>query len=439
MSRSLQGAFDKTLLRLAGESGGRFLLGVSGGIDSMCMAALFKGSRLQPEFAVAHVNFSLRGEESDGDEAFVREWAAANGVQFFTTRFDTRSYAAGKGISIEMAARELRYKWFGTMLAEHGFDYLAVAHNRNDAAETMYLNLLRGTGIRGIAGMKELSGKTMRPMLNFSREEIEEFAYRNGILHREDATNSDSRFVRNRIRNEVFPQFAAINPSFLETSSREMAHFAEIEAVLDEVFEQKKARLTCWDGDAFCIDIEKLGEESQPRYWLFRLLQLFGFSEDMITRMETSLEGQSGKTFFSSTHKAIRDRRYLKIYPLADSDPVQVDISVFDIGEDFDPRSKDGSILFVDADKVSLPLNCRRWQAADRFRPFGMNGFRKLSDFFSDLKLDLEQKQRQTVVTTLDADGCEQIVCIAGLRTDDRYKVTAETKRVVRISCRAQK
>ena len=439
MSRSLQGAFDKTLLRLTGEAGGRFLLGVSGGVDSMCMAALFKCSRLQPEFAVAHVNFALRGEDSDGDEAFVREWASANGIEFFSTRFDTRSYAAEKGISIEMAARELRYKWFGTLLAEHGFDYLTVAHNRNDAAETMYLNLLRGTGIRGIAGMKELSGRTMRPLLNFTREEIEEFATRNGILHREDATNSDSRFVRNRIRNEVFPQFAKINPSFLETSSREMAHFAEIEAVLDEVFEQKKEQLTHTDGDAFCIDIEKLSEERQPRYWLFRLLQMSGFSEDMITRMETALDGQSGKTFFSSTHKAIRDRRYLKIYPLAENDPVQVDISVFDISEGFDPRSKDGSILFVDADKVTLPLNCRRWQEADRFRPFGMKGFRKLSDFFGDLKLDLEQKQRQTVITTVDSEGSEQIVCIAGLRIDDRYRITEKTKRVVRISCRVRK
>ena len=303
----------------------------------------------------------------------------------------------------------------------------------------MYLNLLRGTGIRGIAGMKELSGKIMRPMLAFTREEIEEFARENAILHREDITNWDSRFARNRIRNEVFPQFAQINPSFLETSSREMAHFAEIEAVLDELFEQKKARLSRNEDDAFCIDIAKLAEESQQRYWLFRLLQPFGFNEDVLADILVSLEGQSGKSFFSSTHKLIRDRQFLKVYPLADTDPVQVDISVFDIGKDFDPRSKDGSILFVDADKVSLPLSCRRWQAADRFRPFGMKGFRKLSDFFTDLKLDLEQKQRQTVITTLDAQGCEQIVCIAGLRIDDRYRVTSATKRIVRISCRVQR
>jgi tRNA(Ile)-lysidine synthase len=439
MSRSLQGTFDKTLLRLAGETGGRFLLGVSGGIDSMCMAELFKGSSLHPGFAIAHVNFSLRGEDSDGDETFVRDWAASNGVEFFTTRFDTRAYAEEKGISIEMAARELRYGWFGSILDEHGFDWLAVAHNRNDAAETMYLNLLRGTGIRGIAGMKELSGRIMRPLLSFTREQIKEFAVQNGIPHREDATNADSRFARNRIRNEVFPQFARINPAFLETSSREMTHFAEIEAVLDELFEQKKARLARSEGDAFCIDIERLESENQPRYWLFRLLQPFGFSEDILARMETALEGQSGKTFFSATHKAIRDRQYIKIYPIADSDPGQVDIAVFDIPEGFDPRSKDGSVLYIDADKVNLPLACRRWQPADRFRPFGMKGFRKLSDFFTDLKLDLEQKQRQTVVTTLDNEGFEQIVCIAGLRTDDRYRITSETKRVVRISCRARK
>lgn len=439
MPRSLQGEFDKTLLRLAGEDGGRFLLGVSGGIDSMCLAELFKGSRLHPEFAVAHVNFSLRGEDSDGDEAFVRDWAEANGIEFYTTRFDTRAYALKKGISIEMAARELRYEWFGALLDEKGFDWLAIAHNRNDAAETMYLNLLRGTGIRGISGMKELSGRIIRPMLAFTRRQIEDFTLENRINHRDDATNGDSSFARNRIRNEIFPQFAKINPSFIDTSSREMAHFAETEAVLEELLEQKKELLTTRDGDAFCIDIDRLGGESHPHYWLFRLLQPYGFSDDILHRIEAALEGQSGKTFFSSTHKAIRDRQFLKVYPLADNDPVQVDLSVLDIWDGFSPVSKDGSVLFVDADKVNFPLECRRWQAADRFRPFGMKGFRKLSDFFTDLKLDLEQKQRQTVITTIDSQGEEQIVCIAGLRIDDRYRVTPDTKRVVRISCRVQK
>lgn len=439
MSRSLQGDFDKTLRRLAGEDGGRFLLGVSGGVDSMCMAELFRCSRLHPEFAIAHVNFSLRGEDSDGDEAFVRDWAAAAGIVFFTKRFDTRSYAADKGISIEMAARELRYAWFSELLHEHGFDWLAVAHNLNDAAETMYLNLLRGTGIRGIAGMKEVSGTTMRPLLAFPRQQIEDFARKNGIMHREDATNADSSFARNRIRGEVFPQFAMINPSFLGTTAREMAHFADIEAVLDDLLEQKKAQLTFRDGDAFCINIGRLTAEKQPGYWLFRLLQPFGFNEDILDRMENALEGQSGKTFFSSSHKVVRDREFLKVYPLDATVPVQVDICVADIWEGFDPRRTDDGVLFVDADKVRMPLVCRRWQPADRFRPFGMKGFRKLSDFFTDLKLDVEQKQRQTVVTTTDSEGNEQIVCIAGLRTDDRYRVTETTKRVVRISCRVQR
>ena len=439
MSRSLQGDFDKTLQRLAPERGCRFLLGVSGGVDSMCMAELFRRSRLHPEFAIAHVNFSLRGEDSDGDEAFVRDWASANGIEFFTKRFDTRAYAADKGISIEMAARELRYGWFSELLRQHGIDWLAVAHNLNDAVETMYLNLLRGTGIRGIAGMKEASGATIRPLLSFTRQQIEDFSRQNGIAHRDDVTNSDISFARNRIRSEVFPQFARINPSFLETSSREMAHFAQIEALLDELLEQKKARLTSRDGDAFCIDIERLKAESQPGYWLFRLMQPFGFNEDILARMETSLEGQSGKTFYSDSHKAIRDRAFIKIYPICVPVPVQVDISVLDIWEGFNPRSEDGSVLFIDADKVCLPLTCRRWQPADRFRPFGMKGFRKISDFFTDLKLDLEQKQRQSVVTTVDSAGAEQIVCIAGLRIDDRFKVTSKTKRVVKISCRVLK
>ena len=439
MARSLQEDFDRTLLRLAGEHCGRILLGVSGGMDSMCMATLFRGSRLKPEFAVAHVNFSLRGEQSDSDEAFVREWAAANGVEFFSTHFDTGNYAADHGISIEMAARELRYGWFGELLDSRGFDFLAVAHNRNDAVETMYLNLLRGTGIKGISGMKELSGRIMRPLLTFTRSEIEQFSRENGIIHHEDCTNNDNSFVRNRIRNEIFPQFELINPSFLDTSCREMEHFAEASAVLDELLEQKRAELTSSEGGAFLIDIEKLQSGSQPRYWLFRLLQPFGFGDETIGQIEASLEGQSGKTFFSPQYKAIRDRRFLKIYPAAESSPVKVDISVSDIPEAFDPRGGDGSVLYIDADKVNFPLTCRPWQPADRFRPFGMKGFKKLSDYFTDIKLDLEQKKLQTVVTTIDDEGHEQIVCVAGWRIDDRYRITGATRKIARISCRVQK
>ena len=439
MSRSLQDTFDKTLLRLAGGGSYRFLLGVSGGIDSMCMANLFKSSRMQPEFAVAHVNFSLRGADSDGDEAFVRDWATANGITFFSTRFDTIAYSAHNGISIEMAARELRYKWFSALLEEQGFNYIAVAHNKNDAAETMYLNLLRGTGIRGIAGMKEINGSLIRPLLAFSREQIEDYSRRHDIRFRVDATNNNSKINRNRIRNEIFPHFTAINPAFLETTSREIEHFAEVESVLDDLLEQKKKELTTCESDVFCIDIERLSAEHHSHYWLFRFLQPFGFNEDTLARITSAVEGQSGKTFYSSSHKAVRDRKYLKIYPLDDIGSTQVDIKVFDKPAGFNPRSEDSNTLYIDADKVSFPLRCRGWQPADRFRPLGMKGTRKLSDFFTDLKLDVEQKQRQTVVTTAEWDGSEQIVCIAGLRIDDRYKITADTKRIAAISCRVQK
>ena len=417
----------------------RFLLGVSGGIDSMCMASLFHASRLNPEFAVAHVNFALRGEDSDKDEAFVRDWAAANGIRFFSTHFDTASYASDKGISIEMAARELRYEWFDMLRKEQGFDRIAVAHNMNDAAETMYLNLLRGTGIRGIAGMKEVNGAVVRPLLQFSREQIEGHSRKNGIEFRTDVTNGDTTISRNRIRNEVFPHFAMINPSFIETAAREIEHFAEIESVLDGLLEQKKNELVAYESDVFCIDIERLSAEPHMHYWLFRLLQPFGFNEDTVARITSAMDGQSGKTFYSPGHKAVRDRKYLKIYPLDNSGPAQVDISIFDIPAGFNPRTDGSGTLYIDADKVRFPLRSRGWLPADRFRPFGMKGTRKLSDFFSDLKLDVEQKQRQTVVTTVDENGREQIVCIAGLRIDDRYRISADTKRIAAISCRVQK
>ena len=434
----MQDRFDAQLDRLTSSQGRRsgFLLALSGGVDSMTMAHLFLHSPLARgcRLVVAHVNFSLRGAESDADEALVRDWAAAHGLACKVRCFDTESYAAEHGCSIEMAARDLRYGWFRELLAQEQLAYVAVAHHLNDSAETLFLNLLRGTGLRGLSGIRPINGSVIRPMLPFSRDEILAFARTSGIAFREDATNADCRFARNRIRQAVFPEFARINPAFLQNLAGSMKHFAEAQAILDGDFAKRAPAFSHWEGDALTIDRKALLAEPFLHYWLFRSLEPFGFKPTQVDAVEASLvKGHCGSRFYSATHVALRDRAGLKIYPLVrpEKDEPPFCARIAERPTDFDPRSVPAGILCADADKLTLPLQFRRWQSGDRFRPLGMQGFRKLSDFFIDQKLDLEQKARQVVVTTRTPEGRERIVAVAGLRIDDRVRVTEATRTLV--------
>ena len=287
----------------------KVLLAVSGGIDSMCMADMF--GRAGGEFAVAHCNFHLRGEDSDADAELVESWARAHGVRFFRADFDTAAYASEHGISIEMAARELRYAWFARVASENGFDAVAVAHNANDNAETLILNLLRGTGLRGICGMSKerpLSGPVMliRPMLGMTRAEIEEYAVKHGVEYREDRTNAENEAQRNRIRNEVFPEFARINPSFVRTLNADMEHFAQAEAIADEYFREAADKILTDNK----IHVEGLLTLKHWKYVLFRILEPLGFHADTLGAVQKLLEDRAagaegtfaGKRFYSPSH-----------------------------------------------------------------------------------------------------------------------------------------
>lgn len=440
----MQDRFDSALARLTeGCPQCRVLLAVSGGVDSMTMADLFLHSALRLSMAVAHFNFHLRGADSDGDEAHVRDWCRVSGVPFFRQEADTRAYAMERGLSVEMAARELRYGWFASLCREQGFTHLAVAHNLDDRAETMLLHLLRGTGMRGMTGIRAsvpLAGtgevRVIRPLLDFSRREIEAYAVRAGVSFRVDATNADSSIPRNRIRNEVFPQLAQINPSFLQTFREEMRHFGEMDRILDEVFAAGHAEVCSEREGVLCIDIAALRRKGETGWWLFRLLEGYGFNTDQLAQIERSLDAESGRTFLSPTHRLVKDRRELRVYPLgADNPAARLDVRTFAVTPDFDPKQKPNGVLFVDAGKVRLPLSARAPREGDRFRPFGMRGGSKLlSDFFTDLKLDVEQKRREVVVTTCNENGDEVIVAIVGRRIDDRFRVTATTRTVAAIS-----
>jgi tRNA(Ile)-lysidine synthase len=413
----------------------RVLLGVSGGIDSMTLADLFQCFAPCREFAVATVNFRLRGSESDGDAALVRDWCSANGIMLFSTSFDTLGFAASKGISIEMAARELRYSWFDSLLEKEHFDYVAVAHNRNDNCETLMLNLLRGTGLRGACGMKPVSGKVIRPLLDITRYEIAEYASERNVPFREDSTNSDVNFSRNRIRNNVFPEFSKINPSFLASLASDMSHFSDSLDVLEEYFAARSVSLCRREGDTLLISMPELRKEPRPAWWLYRLLDGCNFDEASIPAILASMDSQPGALFSSPTHTLLRDREYFKVVPKSMSGPACVHDaeagSQSAVGIEFVSMlpSELGEVkhpdLFMDAAKVCKPLAFRHWREGDRFRPFGMHsGTRKVSDFLVSRKVDRLEKSEVYVITDMGgADGSERILAVAGLEIDDRFKL----------------
>ena len=469
----------------------RTLLAVSGGIDSMCMADMY--CRAGRDFAVAHCNFHLRGADSDADAQFVEEWARAHGVRFFRADFDTVSHASERGISIEMAARELRYAWFAQIAAEHGFDAVAVAHNANDNAETLILNLLRGTGLRGITGMspdsplcpkaepgtvtsfghfpkvepenttsfgnfpKDDGVRLVRPMLGMTRAEIEGYALEHGIEYREDRTNAENEAQRNRIRNMVFPEFAKINPSFVRTLNSDMEHFAQARAIAEDYFREAESQILSEDGT---IDVDKLLEFKHWKYVLFRLAEPLGFSEKTldtaVALIEERSEGRggtfSGKRFYSPTHvmetsaasitlrKRTEDRQ-------GDSLTVNgpgtytfrgrtVRIEMLDGLAGVSLKQPAGTLI-CDATALPFPFRLRGWQPGDWMRPFGMGGrAKKLSDLFADNKLSLSDKESAVVVDSPAIDGKHDghVAAVAGLRMDEALRVAEGSGKIIRIT-----
>lgn len=426
--------------------GRRYLLGVSGGIDSMCMAALFLRSELHPQFAVAHVNFSLRGEESDGDMASVEEWGHIHGVRVFTRTFDTKAYASENSVSTQMAARELRYGFFKELMDSEGFDFLSIAHNLDDSIETIFLNIARGTGLRGLAGIPVRNGRIIRPLLGVSRAQIRAYVEEEGVSYRDDHTNFESHYARNRVRNIIFPEFRKINPSFLNTVRRDSEYFREASQIIDGVYEGVRSRTCAQDEGVLLIDTRALLTEGHCGYWLNRMLREYGFNSGQVADIVRCMDsGQNGRVFRSGSHELLYGTEKMKVYPLMREEEGELCIDrpgVYDFKGlrfriDFFPKPaafspvSDGSVLYFAADGLNMPLLCRGWRPADRFRPFGMRrGSKKLSDFFTDLKLDRIQKQAQPVL--LDADG--SIVCLPGLRIDDRFKIKTPTTVVAGVS-----
>ncbi len=422
--------------------GDRILLTVSGGIDSVVMAHLMTAAGY--DCGVAHCNFSLRGQESDDDETFVRAWAAERDLPFYFIRFDTQAYAAEHGLSIQMAARDLRYAWFRETARAEGYDRIALAHNRNDVAETFLINLTRGTGLRGLTGIRPRHDQLIRPLLFARRDEIESFARVEGIAWREDSSNRSVRYTRNKIRHEILPAFEELNPSFVDTLAATAARLSATEEVFEKYLDEVRPQLLLELGDRQLIPLEKLRHLPARAALLFELLSPLGFSPATTGQILQVLDSPPGRQFSSPTHRLLKDRDFLIITPLSGeeeqerryyieegmtglSEPLRLRLTAFERDDTF-VIPRDPAVAVIDYDKLSWPLVLRHWQPGDYFRPLGMEGMKKLSDFFIDEKVPRDEKEKIWLITEGD-----RIVWIPGMRLDDRYKITDETKKVLRI------
>lgn len=424
----------------------KILMAISGGMDSMCMAHLFLNSSVRNDIAIAHVNFALRETDCDLDQRMVEEYATKNNIPFYTTKFDTKEYAKENSISAQMAARELRYDWFFKIQKEFGYDYIAIAHNSDDSVETLFLNLLRGTGVKGLAGIRAKNDRIIRPLLPFMRERITSFVAANNVPYRDDYTNFESHYSRNRLRNVVFPEMRKINPSFVSTVFRSISRFTDGVDVLDDLFEKKKGTLYNINNGVVSISIFHLKKEKSPAFWLYKIVDDYGFNSFQISQIVQAIEGQSGKIFHSTTHELVIDREEIIVYERVEKEDsilieapglysfggVELKIDVYLKPDGFRPRPIEGQ-LFMDAERVHFPILCRHWKHADRFVPFGMKGAKKLSDFFIDLKMNKRAKDRQIVLTNVK-NSEEQIFCLAGLRIDDRYKIHKKSNIILEVT-----
>lgn len=419
----------------------RFLLAVSGGADSISMLHAFKFLNLK--IMVLHCNFSLRGKESDMDEQFVKRFCHTYGIAHSVKKFDTIGYARRQGISIEMAARDLRYAWFREMKEKKQMDYIVVAHHADDVAETMLINLCRGTGIRGISGIKPVNGDILRPLLACSRNEILQYIQQHRLNYRTDSSNNSPDYVRNKIRHQVMPILKEINPSLLSTLTATGETLKETEAVFLEGIRRLQTEILHQEAGETLIDIERTLASPAPYTLLYETLRPHGFNKEQIRDILNSHTATSGKQFRAGNLLLVKDRNFWRLY--ADDGCPRTNLSIpapgtyaagninlrftlFPRPENFViPRQ--AGILCLDADKIRFPLLVRNWEAGDSFCPLGMKMSRKkLSDFFTDQKFSLRRKQECLLLLSN-----RQIAWVIGHRADERFKITSATSHILQV------
>jgi tRNA(Ile)-lysidine synthase len=419
----------------------RILLAFSAGIDSVVLAELLLASKFQ--IGIAHVNFQLRGKESEENENFAKAFAAKHGLAFYSIRFDTLAFAAQEKISIQMAARKLRYDWFESIRLQEHYDSIVTAHHLSDSIETFFINLSRGTGIAGLHGISLHINNIKRPLLPFTKKEITAYAEKNNFAWQEDSSNQKDVYLRNHIRHHIVPEFEKINPSFANQMDELLLEISEVEKIKNTwLSDLQNIGLEKKDGH-ICIAIDWLKSLSQGKYFLSQTLKSFGFSITSSNDCWKALDKQSGIQFFSASHRLVKDRTHLLIETLNEEQIAkQADTALFlwqpsqmvlDLGPFVIEGLESTSVPALDqlssnqaclnADLLVFPLQIRKWQAADSFQPLGMQGNKKLSDFFIDEKFSLIEKDNTFVMVS----GTD-IVWVIGHRISEKYKVNQNCK-----------
>lgn len=403
--------------------GDKVLVALSGGADSVALLRVLL--RLGYACEAAHCNFHLRGEESVRDERFVRALAERLGVPLHVIHFDTNAYAASHNVSVEMAARELRYDWFAKLRQECGAKVVAVAHHRDDSVETFLLNLVRGTGINGLQGIRPMNGDVVRPLLCVSRAEILDYLSLLGQDYVTDSTNLQDEFVRNKLRLNVIPMLETINPSVSDTIAETARRLSDVAQVYQEAIQAAKQRVMP-DGET--IDIPALCREPGAQNLLFELLYPLGFNAAQVNDVFRTLHGESGRMFYSREWVLLIDRNRLIRRPSGEVEPQpELCLERMEVNPPFSVPHNNKE-AYVDAEKVQGELTLRKWQSGDKFIPFGMKGFKSVRNYLRDKKFSRFKKERQWVV----CDG-DRIVWLVNERLDNRFRVTSETRFVINL------
>ena len=413
----------------------KLLLAFSGGMDSMVLVHLFQ--KLNLNFALAHCNFQLRGAESDGDENFVAAYAKLNNIACFITKFDTSNYSKENKLSTQVAARNLRYNWFNEILEQEKFDYIVTAHHADDVAETFMINLSRGTGLDGLTGIPSQNGNIIRPMLPFSRKEIENYVLENKLKWREDSSNASDKYLRNKIRHHIIPVFKEINESFLQSFQNTLEHLNQEQSLINDAVQMVYEKVVSEENQQLKINISALLHYKNHKAYLYQWLNKYGFSA--WNDVYNLIEAQSGKQILSEKYILLKDRDFLILSKKEKTNFEEIVIHSITEKPNFplkltlcnqsDISNQLKNVIFVDENKIQFPLTIRKWKEGDYFYPFGMQGKKKVSKFFKDEKFTLFQKQDTWIL-----ESNNQIVWIIGYRADERFKTENTTQTIIQIT-----